>query len=66
MLTSNPLKEPANHRELLVSPPPPTQTIGAHTVNFEATVALHPLLRGIQTQAQLDEIVADLNELQYV
>ncbi|KAF8801635.1 hypothetical protein BYT27DRAFT_7069354, partial [Phlegmacium glaucopus] len=40
-----------------------TQTVPAHTVFHETTVALGPLMNGVQTQEQLDTLLADLEEL---
>ncbi|KDR79615.1 hypothetical protein GALMADRAFT_43066, partial [Galerina marginata CBS 339.88] len=40
-----------------------TETVPARTVFHEATAALGPLINGVQTQEQLDTLLADLEEL---
>ncbi|EDR01261.1 uncharacterized protein LACBIDRAFT_295616 [Laccaria bicolor S238N-H82] len=42
---------------------PQTQTVPARTVFHEATAALGPLMNGVQTQEQLNTLLADLEEL---
>lgn len=45
---------------------PPTQTIGAREVYHETHAALKPLINGIHTKEDLDELLQDLDELRYV
>ncbi|KAJ3516162.1 hypothetical protein NLJ89_g1290 [Agrocybe chaxingu] len=45
------------------SDPCPTQTVPSRTVFHEANAALRPLMNGIQTQEDLDDLLDDLNEL---
>ena len=45
-----------------VTPPPSTQTVGACIVNQEATAALRPIIEGVRTQEELDEVLDDLQE----
>jgi hypothetical protein len=42
---------------------PPTQTIGACEVYHETHAALKPLINGVQTKEELDELLQDLDEL---
>jgi hypothetical protein len=43
--------------------PPPTATVPARTVLQTAEAALRPLLHGVQTQEQLDDLVQNLEDL---
>ncbi|KAG1786648.1 hypothetical protein EV424DRAFT_1340421 [Suillus variegatus] len=45
---------------------PPTQTIGAREVYHETHAALKPLINGVHTKEDLDELLQDLDELRYV
>lgn len=45
---------------------PPTQTIGAREVYHKTHAALKPLINGIHTKEDLDELLQDLDELRYV
>jgi hypothetical protein len=42
---------------------PPTQTVGAREVYHETHAALKPLINGVQTKEELDELLQDLDEL---
>ncbi|KAG2158739.1 uncharacterized protein EDB93DRAFT_1100367 [Suillus bovinus] len=42
---------------------PPTQTIGAREVYHETHAALKPLINGVHTKEDLDELLQDLDEL---
>ncbi|KAF8805821.1 hypothetical protein BYT27DRAFT_7103600, partial [Phlegmacium glaucopus] len=44
--------------------PIPTQKIPAQTVFHEAQAAIRPLISGIQTQEQLDELIGSLQDIQ--
>jgi hypothetical protein len=60
------LSNPLQHKQQLPSSTtslPQTQTVPARTVFHEATAALGPLINGIQTREQLDDLRDDLNDL---
>lgn len=59
---SNPLDSSSTQRGAV----PPTQTIGAREVYHETHAALKPLINGIHTKEDLDELLQDLDELRYV
>ncbi|KIJ08366.1 hypothetical protein PAXINDRAFT_88940 [Paxillus involutus ATCC 200175] len=42
----------------------PTQTVDAREVYHEAQAALKPLLNGVQTKEELDELLQDLDQIQ--
>ena len=46
------------------TPDPPTHTLPSRVVYTEAQAHLKPLLRGIQTREQMDELVRDLRAVQ--
>ena len=48
------------------TPPPATQSINSHIVFHEAHAALKPLMNSVQTQEQLDKLLAHLNDIRYV
>jgi hypothetical protein len=48
------------------TPPPSTQTIGSRTVHFETNAALRPILEGVRTQEELDDFLADIEQLRFV
>lgn len=62
LVSANPL-EPKKVLPSSTPAVPQTQTLPARTVFHEATAALGPLMNGIQTQEQLDTLLADLEEL---
>jgi hypothetical protein len=41
----------------------PTQTVDAREVYHEAQAALKPLLNGVQTKEELDELLQDLDQI---
>ena len=57
---SNPLDSSSTKIRSVV---PATQTIGAREVYHETHAALKPLINGIQTKEDLDELLQDLDEL---
>ncbi|KAH7903945.1 hypothetical protein BJ138DRAFT_1167358 [Hygrophoropsis aurantiaca] len=58
---ANPLGSSAS--QLRLTPAPSTQTVNARTAYQEAHAALKPLLIGIQTQDELDDLKESLDEL---
>ena len=62
ILFANPLERISAH----ATPPPSTQTVGARTVNQEATAALRPIIEGVRTQEELDDVLDDLRDLKSV
>ena len=61
-LICNPLEPNPFHS----TPPPATQTVGAHAVHQEASAALRPLLDHVRTQEELADIIEDLHVLKWV
>ncbi|KAJ7211727.1 hypothetical protein GGX14DRAFT_362350 [Mycena pura] len=57
---SNPL-DTTSHR---TTPPPTTQTVPAREVFHEVQTVLRPLISGIQTREQVQELINGLSELQ--
>jgi hypothetical protein len=62
LASANPL-EPEKLPPSSMPAVPQTQTVPARTVFHEATAALGPLMNSVQTQEQLDTLLADLEEL---
>jgi hypothetical protein len=62
LIHPNPLQEQKSN-PFTVLLPVQTQTVPARTVYHEANAALRPLISGIQTQEQLDDLINELGEL---
>jgi len=43
-----------------------SSVVGARTVNQEATAALRPIIEGVCTQEELDDVLDDLRDLKSV
>ncbi|KAG2006004.1 hypothetical protein CC2G_002363 [Coprinopsis cinerea AmutBmut pab1-1] len=61
-LVSNPIDPLAQPTQ---TPPPPTRTVGACEVNHKANTILRPMLAGVRTQEELDDVVEDLRALKH-
>ena len=46
------------------TPPPRTQTVPARAVFHDVQAAIRPLLAGVQTSEQVDDLVQSLQDLQ--
>ena len=57
---------PSNPFQFQHHAPLPTQTIAARTVFHEAQAAIRPLIAGIQTQEQLDNLLDSFQGIQWV
>jgi hypothetical protein len=57
---------PSNPFQLQPYAPLPTQTIAARTVFHEAQAAIQPLIAGIQTQEQLDNLLDSFQGIQCI
>ncbi|KAK7020955.1 hypothetical protein R3P38DRAFT_2525090, partial [Favolaschia claudopus] len=55
---------PLDTTSLPATPAPRTQTLPSRDVFHNVQTAIRPLLTGIQTAEQLDELVQSLNDLQ--
>lgn len=50
----------------MTDPSPGTQTIGARAVHQEATAALRPLLEGVRTVEELEDVLEGIESIKYV
>ena len=63
VLISNPLELITHH---FTDASPSTQTIDAHTVHQEAMAAHCPLLEGVQTVEELEDVLEGIESVKYV